>query len=134
MEDNRKRSLDLDEILGQSKTLVVKWQGREYELIQMDGITPKKSLAFQKMMAKVHKLQAPQEDADISPEEEERLGNELERLVNQSLLLICSDLPVEDIPFGRRMQILTFYYREIQEKKITEATPENLTGVTPSQN
>jgi len=134
MADEKNKVLDLDELFGQARAIKVRWQTREYELLRMDAISPKQSLYFQKMVGRVQKLQSTQPNgAEHSEEEDEKQAAELESLVNESLKLLCSELPVETIPFGRRMQILTFYSEETQGKKALEVALSELTGATPSQ-
>jgi hypothetical protein len=126
--------LDLDELFGQARAVKVKWQGKEYELLQMDAISPKQSLLFQKMVGRVQKLQAAQPNSgEHSEEEDEKNAVELEALVNECLKLLCAELPVETIPFGRRMQIMMFYSQETQGKKALEVALSNLSGATASQ-
>ena len=134
MADEKNKVLDLDELFGQARAIKVRWQTREYELLRMDAISPKQSLYFQKMVGRVQKLQSAQPNGtEHSEEEDEKQAAELESLVNESLKLLCSELPVETIPFGRRMQILTFYSEEMQGKKALEVALSELTGATPSQ-
>lgn len=120
------RVLDLDQLLGQARAVKVRWQGREYELLRMDGISPKQSLAFQRMIGRVQKLQSG-EAAD-----DDQQASELEALMKESLRLLCKDLPVDDIPFAMQMKILMFYTEEMQGKKALEVALSNLTGATSS--
>lgn len=114
---DKKRILDLDELLGQASAIKVKWNGREYELLRMESVSPKQAVKFQKLQARANRLQMNSdntEDADAV---------ELESVMDEMLAMLCADLPLAEIPFGMKMRIVTFYGEEAQGKKKTAPQP-----------
>lgn len=128
MSDDKNKVLDMDELFGQMETIKVKWQGLKYELLRMDGISPKQAVQFQKLQSRANMLATASDKAS-----EEKDAEELEALVNEMLKILCVTLPVNELKFGMKMQIIQFYVAESQLKKNQEIPPMNKpTGETSS--
>lgn len=117
------KTLDLDELLGQAKPIRVKWDGKTHDLIGADGISPKQAVQLQSMQARVWKLtdgtKTDVTDADAAA---------LESVVDEMLGMLCNDLPLDTIPFGSKLKIITFYVAETQGKNAQDAAVETPIG------
>lgn len=125
MSDETRKVLDLDDLFGQARAVKVRWKGQEYELLRMEALTPIKAQQFGKLQDKARSLQTEDEI------DEER-SQKIESLFDEMLRSLCSDLPLENIPFMGKMRIITFYIEETQGKKVLEAALRSLTGETSS--
>lgn len=116
---DQQRVLDLDDLLGQASSIKVKWNGREYELLRMESVSPKQAVKFQKLQARANRLQTNGEST------EEADAVELENVMDEMLGMLCKDLPLTEIPFGMKMRIVTFYGEQAQGKKkeIVQSAP-----------
>jgi hypothetical protein len=117
-----KKTLDLDELFGQARAVKVKWQGREYELLRMEGISPKQAVYFQKLQLRASKLQSNTEAVD------DESAEEIETLFDDMLKILCADLPLQDMQFVHKMRVLTFYIEETQGKKALETALSQAIG------
>lgn len=135
MANDKNRILDLDDLLGQNKSVKVKWHTKEYALLTVEAISPKQAVQFQRMQEKTIKLQTPKANGDASKNADvtDDDAAQLEALVDEMLIMLCSELPIGEIPFGGKMRILNFYMEETQGKKALEVALSPPTGVTSSQ-
>lgn len=121
MSNDERKALDLDDLFGQARAVKVKWQGKEYELIQLSGIGPKDALLLQKMQARITALGS--QEGEFSDQNAE----ELEKMFDEMLSVLSKELPLETIPFGGKMRIIEFYTEETSGKK-KKAMSQKLTG------
>lgn len=121
-----KKILDLDELFGHARAVKVKWQDKEYELLLMEGISPKQAMNFQKLQLRASKLQSNPSAID------DQSAEEIETLFNDMLKILCADLPLESMTFAQKMRVLTFYIEETQGKKALEAALNQAIGAKPS--
>jgi hypothetical protein len=125
-EKTGKGILDLDELFGQARAVKVRWKSQEYELLRMEGIDPKQAMRFQKMQRKAMSLQNISAD-DFSDEDAEKL----EELFDDMLKVLCKNLPLTEMPFLAKTNIIMFYVEETQPKNALK-TALKKTGVTSS--
>ena len=123
---DQNKVLDLNELFGQAKTVKVKWKEEEYELLRIEGISPKQALQLQSFQKRIEKLKDKSE-----PAEED--ATDMEKLFDEILKMLCKELPLKEIPFNGKMAIMRFYIEETQGKKALEVALANLTGATSSQ-
>ena len=129
-EDNK--TLDLDALFGQAKPVKVKLNGKEYELLPMEGIGPRQAVQFQKLQLKAQKLQRLQTGLK---EMDAKQAKELEELFNEMLRTLCPELPLAEMNTMQKIRTIVFYMEETQGKKILEKALGNLSiGATPSPN
>jgi hypothetical protein len=124
MADEKIKTLDLDELLGQAKAVKVRRHGIEYELAQLSGLGVHKILQFQSLRKKVALMQV----ADNITEEQ---AAEIERLFDGMLSMLCDSLPLDEITYPEKTTILAFYFTETAPKK-AKSPRKQLTGATPS--
>lgn len=117
MADDVRKALDLDELFGQARAIKVKWQGKEYELVQFNGMNSYQVLSFQKMRRDIVVAQL---DETISAER----AAEIEKLFDDMLTILCKDLPLHEISYVEKTTIIAFYFQETQEKKVERLKKE----------
>ena len=118
---DEQKTLDLDELFGQARAIKVKWQGKEYELLKMEGIGPQEAVKFQKMQNAASKLQRSKNMDDTS-------AKQIEKLFDDMLKVLCKDLPVGEMSFMAKTRTLTYYIEETQGKKALEIALNKMTG------
>lgn len=128
MADN-KNVLDLNALFGQGKTVKVKARnGRIYELLRMEAISPREAVRFQRLQSKAARLQGAGEE--LSDEQ----ADELVGVFDDLLTILCADLPVTEMEFMEKMAVIQFYMEQTQEKKATELALRKLrTGARHSR-
>ena len=119
------KTLDLDELFGQARKIQVKWQGKEFELLSMDGISPTHALQLQALQNKVNALRGKQE-----PNAED--ASQMEQVLDEILVMIGKDLPLSELTFNKKLAIIHFYIEETQGKKALEVAQALMTGATSS--
>ena len=111
MADDVRKSLDLNELFGKTKTIkVICRDMKEYELVQFSGMNSYEVLSFQKMRRDVIRLQL---EGTISAER----AVEIEKLFDDMLTILCKELPLGEISYVEKTTIIAFYFQETQEKK-----------------
>lgn len=113
MTDNNK-PLNLDELFGQASAVKVIWQGKTYELMRMEAISPKQAVKFNKLRVKANALQNVVEDMN------DKQGSDLEKVVDEMLSLLSRELPVSEMPFAIKLRTLVYYTEQTQGKKVME--------------
>jgi hypothetical protein len=109
-EDNN-HVLDLDEALGQRMKVKVRRNGIEYSFVDLYALGAHKVIQIQSMRQKVARLQ-------IMSEISEKQAEEIEKLFDDILMMLCADFPIKDITYMEKTTVLTFYFTEIQQKKV----------------
>ena len=122
MDENK--VLNLDEMFGEDRPVVVKWKTGEYELHRFTALSVTNVLKFQKMRRDVMRLQ-------VLDEVTEKDAGTIESLFNAMLKMIGPDLPLDEIPYVMKLTILAFYFEQIDEKKRT-IPAKKTTGVRSS--
>ena len=128
MTEDRK-ALDLDELFGQARAVKVRWQGIDYELLRMEGISPKQATQFNALHLKTAQLQKSMQasETDVSDDDAQKV----DETFNAMLHILCPDLPVKAMPFMAKMRTIMFYMEETQGKNAVETALKTI-GATPS--
>lgn len=132
MSDEKNKALDLDELFGQARALKVKWQGKEYELLKLEGISPTQAARFQKLRNRANLLQSQRTDNDDEEMSQEQ-AEELENIFDEMLGVLSKELPRDTMSFAMKMRILTWYIEETQGPNALETALNKATGATSSQ-
>ena len=90
--------LNLDELFGEDRPVVVRWQGREYALLRLAAFSPKEIREFEAMQGQAVKLQDAKAD-----------NEQVMALFDRMLLTLCKELPVAEMPFMAKTRVITFY-------------------------
>lgn len=106
--------LDLDELFGQARAVKIKWEGRTYELLRMEGISPKQAARLNALQQKSFELQKRMQGASDASDQDIA---DLEDLFGNMLLILCSDFPVDKMPFMMKMRAVQYYMEQSQSKK-----------------
>lgn len=115
--------LNLEELFGQGKKLKVLWGEGEYELLRPAAFGARDTVRLNSLRRKVNALQTLDELNDQQVQE-------LEEALDGVLGLLCPNLPLKEMPFAARLQVLTFYAMETQKKAWKAAL--RLLGEPPS--
>jgi hypothetical protein len=116
-----KRTLNLDELFGAAKDLIVLWGDRQHTLRHPTSMGPADVMKLQQLQAAHAALTA--ED-----------GEALEGVVSEIIAMIAPTLASQNLPFFAKMRILTFYEEELKAEA-PPASPKaaaggSLTGAT----
>jgi len=111
-----KQTLDLDELFGKDKPIIVKWGGKEYRMVGQRELSPKKSVQYQSLVNDAATLQSFG-DGDISNEQAEVLEN----AINNALMIICEPLAKTNMPFMAKVEVIKFYTAQINPDPDAEA-------------
>jgi hypothetical protein len=122
MANEVRKPLDLDELFGQARAIKVRWEGKEYDLIQLEALGPREIVQFKKMHWKASNLQIN----SVSEEINDAQADEIVELFDQMMEMICKEFP-KDAPFAIKARALEYYVVEMEGKKKIE-TPEPRTG------
>lgn len=107
-----KKVLDLDQLFGNTRTVKVKWEGKGYELVRVEALSPKAISRFQSMQKRASHLQMK----SLNDEMTEAESQEIVSLINTMLNTLCETMPVESMPFAAKTRALEFYIMETQGK------------------
>lgn len=128
--DNRKpRLLDLDELFGQDAPLVVRWDGREWELRPAQAMGPADLLALDRLQKRQAAL-GGQFDA-LPPDAQDRATVELDDVLRGMLGLMCPELAARRPPFAAVMRVVEFYVSQLTGGAEGDPDPK-ATGGMPS--
>lgn len=121
--------LDLNELFGQAKVVKVKARdGRTYELLKMEAISPREAVRFQRLQVRAARLQGASEELTDDQ------ADELTSIFDDLLTILCAELPVKTMQFAEKMAVIQFYMEQTQEKKAEKLALEKVrTGARRSQ-
>lgn len=125
VDDNK--VLNLDEMFGEDRPVVVKWHGKSYNLLRLDAFSPREINRFQSMQKDASELQRLKN----ANKEDKSIDKKIEDLFDKMLSTLCVKLPLKEIPFLGKTRIITFYIEETQGKKALEVALAPI-GATPS--
>lgn len=122
---SERKPLNLDELYGTARPVIVVWQGKRYELRRPEAMTPVEYSRWTKLQAKTGKLII--DDADEMSEEQ---GQELNEAIKITLSLLSPELAEAGLTFAAQVKVLEFYTGEITrtEEKDAKDSPKNSTG------
>lgn len=118
-------TLDLDEVLGQTKAVKVRRHGIEYDLADLNALSVHKIIQFQSLRRKATMLQLQE---NVSEEQ----AGVIEQMFDQMLRILCDSLP-PNLSYSEKTAILAFYFTETAPKKVMSPNSPPLTGATSSQ-
>jgi hypothetical protein len=124
------KALDLDELFGQARAVMVKWQGKEYELIRLEALGPKAIMRFQSMQKKANELRSA---SMLKKQLTDEQSADIESLFDEMLTMLCQKFPVKTVPFAAKTKALEFYITETQGKKALDVALKKRTGATSSR-
>lgn len=99
--------LDLDELLGLSPTIKVRWKGREFEMRHMRTLDPESLAQFLRLQTKLSQAG----DADDA-ESFLRMAEAQDEL----LAIICPELAAAELSFMQKVQVLGFYMDRLEQE------------------
>lgn len=103
--------LNLDEIF-RPEPIRVRFQGKEYELLSPEALGPREIARFQKLQEAAEQWR----NEEMSDEDAERVEGALDAMLG----ILCSSLPVGEMPFLYKARILSFYAAQVQKKASRE--------------
>ncbi len=125
----RNHLLDLDDLLGQSRSIKVRLHGTEYPMQHIRTLSPEALAQFLHHQARLEK-EKPSEDPDSLVR--------MSEAIDGMLLIVCPELAKVSLSFMAKMQVLAFYSEAVGEEyplggvgKAAKAV--RLTGRKPSQ-
>ena len=124
---NETKVLNLDEMFGEDRPVVVKWHGESYNLLRLEAFSPREINRFQSMQKDASELQRLKN----ANKDDKGIDKKIEDLFDKMLSTLCAKLPLKDIPFLGKTRIITFYIEETQGKKALEVALDRI-GATPS--
>lgn len=119
---SERKPLNLDELYGTARPVIVVWQEKRYELRRPEAMTPVEYSRWTKLQAKTSKL-----IIDNVDEMGEQQAEELAEAVQLALNLVSPELAALDLPFAAQVKVLEFYSEEITrtEEKVAGDGPKN---------
>lgn len=123
---SERKPLNLDELYGTARPVIVVWQEKRYELRRPEGMTPVEYSRWTKLQAKTSKLII--DDADEMSEEQ---AHELEEAIHMTLSLVSPELAEAGLTFAAQVRVLQFYTDEItrtEKEAAGKESPKNSTG------
>ena len=121
MADKQNNVLDLQQLFGQSQSIKVKCRdGKTYELMRMDAITPKEAVRFQKLQVRASSIQKAGQN--MSNEQ----AADLTIIFDELLSILCKDLPLKQMEYLEKVTVINFYMEQTQGKKTMDRALRNL--------
>jgi hypothetical protein len=128
--NNGSKPLNLDELFGQASHVKVTWQGKTYELLRMEAISPRQAVQFNRLKMRANDLQNADEEMS------NKQANDLEKVIDEMLILLCKDLPLSTMEFIVKLRVLVYYTEQTQGKKALDlalGTIQKRTGARSSR-
>jgi hypothetical protein len=126
------KSLNLDELFGTARPIVVVFQGKRYELRRPEAMNP---VEFNQWMKLQGRVQLPGANTDeIARNWSEETSREVEALIDDVLTLLNPEFAkLPELNFMMKTQVLEFYTREAFPEQLAAAekqlSPKNSIGV-----
>ena len=119
MSDNGHRNLNLDELFGIDRPIVVKWHGNNYELRRPESLTPKEYVRWRKLTEKLEMAKNMLgRISDQGPETlQENEAAELEQMTDEVIGLLNSGLNSVGLSFMAKSSVLQFYTSEVMAQE-----------------
>lgn len=108
--------LNLDELFGEDRPVVVRWREREYALLRFTAMGVKQVLKFQRLRRDAVREQ-------LLADESEEAAAKVEALFDAMLAMIGPELPLNELPYVLKPSILAFYFEQLEEKKTNARSP-----------
>lgn len=116
--------LNLDELFGEDRPVMVRWREREYPLLRFTAMGVKQVLKFQRLRRDAVREQ-------LLADESEEAAAKVEALFDAMLAMIGPELPLNELPYVLKPSILAFYFEQLEEKKTNARSP--MTGEKSTQ-
>lgn len=121
------RVLNLDELFGNSRPVVIVWKEKRFEFTLPDGMSLAQNNEWMKLQMRITNIQ--NKVSDIADQDIE----ELEDLVGKILEILSPAYLAENPPFAHRVRALEFYAQEVfpdLDKKVGDKSSarKNSTG------
>lgn len=123
-EERREIVLNLDELLGLTPTIKVRWKGRDYEMRHMRALEPESLAKFLRLQAKLSKAGEATDDADSFLR--------MAEAQDEMLAVICPELLQLELSFMQKVQVLTFYMDRVEKDYGLGGAKSLSTGEQPS--
>jgi hypothetical protein len=110
------QALDLDALYGHSsQPRSVKFGDQVYELRSLDAFGPLELMQFQRLVSAMRKLprelMAAMNAGQAPAPKQKRQTEEMVKTVDNLVQFICPDLPLTNLPFAAKLQVINFFYR-----------------------
>jgi len=107
--DKKQSVLDLDELFGQDRPVVVMWDEKRYEFMRMAAIGPREALKFDGMLEKSAELRSATNPTD-------KQLDEINDMLGKMISVLSKDFPIKEIGFMHRLKVIEFYMVETSPK------------------
>ena len=114
-EEKKTAVLNLDELYGVARPIKVVFDGRTYEMVRPDALSPKAFVQWDKLVKRAMKLQVGAND-----EMTDEMTAELETVIEMAIYMACPELEKAGLSFPQKMSILNFYAEEVKPEKKVE--------------
>jgi hypothetical protein len=125
--DETTKVLDLDELFGQAKGVIVRWSGQEYSLTKMNGLTPAQLVELNKLQTDSFKLKKTAEKGTLTENDLTALDGIMDRMLG----ILCPTFPASSVPFIPKSKVIEFYM-DAHPKNAVQAEPKHSTGARHS--
>ena len=106
----KKNTLNLDELFGQAKDLVVIWEGARHMMRHPTAMGPKDLNLLQRLQD----LQVDVSEDMKDEAKEDEAAEELIKVIDKIIGMIAPTLDALGLPIFAKMRIMTFYQKEIE--------------------
>jgi hypothetical protein len=109
-------SLDLDALYGQSaQPRHVTFGGQVYEIRSLDAFGPLELMQFQKLVSAMQRLpkdlMAAMDAGQVPAPKQQRQAEDMVRTVDRLVEFICPGLPLVNLPFAAKLNVINFFYK-----------------------
>jgi len=106
------KALNLDELFGRARPVVVVWQGERYELVRPEALTP---VEYQRWVALQRRMAPLFDGLDNVDNMTEKQAEELNTAITEALGLFNAELAAAGLPFAAKIKVLEFYTEQVFE-------------------
>ena len=116
--------LDLDALYGQAaQPRHIRFGDKAYELRSMSSFGPLELMQFQKLVAAMKKLprdlMAVMNSSQAPTPKQQKQAADVVRTVDNLVTFMCPDLPLTNLPFAAKMNVINFFYKGAAADKDT---------------
>ena len=118
--ENNGRVLDLDELFGMARPIVVRWKGRDYPLRRPTALSPEEIVRNERLRVRWADLQERISDGEAL-QTSSGLAGEIEEVTLEMIAILCPALAKAGVPFVAQVQVLQYYANEV----VPEVAPDD---------
>lgn len=107
---SERKPLNLDELYGTARPVIVVWGGKRYELHRPEALTPVEYSRWMKLQKKLGMMEAFEAE-----EMSEEQAKELSEAIAMVLSLFSPELAAVKLPFAAQVRVLQHYTAEVFE-------------------